>query len=113
MTPCTVQFTSLSESDLDNLSDSLFDECMTMIAKLEHNINLGKPLMNKNGRDLSDCYKIYFNNAKHRIVYRKKSQECYEILNVSEVSEPIAEIIAIGKRDAEHVYIEAAKRLSR
>jgi mRNA-degrading endonuclease RelE of RelBE toxin-antitoxin system len=110
--PCTVKFTRLADDDLDKLSDSLYDECMNMIDKLEKNIHLGKPLEDKNGKNLSDCYKIYFNNAKYRIVYRKLN-ECYQIVGISESPKAISEIIAIGKRDAEQVYIDATKRLGR
>ncbi len=109
---CTILYREEVANDLAALSDQVFDECMIMIKKLEKNIHLGQPLQNKNGKNLSGCYKIYFNNAKHRIVYRKISTG-YEIIGINKVTLPIAEIIAIGERNLEQVYETAFERLSK
>jgi mRNA interferase RelE/StbE len=54
--------------------------------------------------DLSDCFKIYINNRKHRIVYRP----------VPDADNPKAiELILIGARSDFEAYVEALKRLSR
>ena len=81
------------------------------VEKLENDINLGKRLHNKNGKDLSSCRKIYFANATYRIVYRKIEDLC-TILEIEEVPTPIAEVVAIGKREGQEVYEIAADRLA-
>lgn len=110
--PCKVNLKKEAAEDLLLLPDQVFNEYLIMEGKLKRNINLGQPLINKNGKDLSDCYKIYFNNAKYRIVYRKKNNAC-EVIGIEEVPEMIAEIIAVGKRDKEQVYQNAVNRLGR
>lgn len=109
-THCNIQYLEDVTDDLDKLSDEIFDECMLMIDKLKNNIHLGQSLQNKNGQDLSGCYKLYFNNAKYRIVY-KKIDTGYEIVGVTAVPKPVAEIIAIGKRNGQQVYKTATDRL--
>lgn len=108
--PCEIQYRKEVNSDLQDLTDELFDECMLMISKLKKNIHLGQPLEDKNGKNLSGCYKIYFNNAKHRIVYRKLDLRC-EIIVVGDVPKPVADVIAIGKRNVQQVYKDAFNRL--
>lgn len=108
--PCNVQYLKEVAFDLANLKDPQLSECMLMIKKLEHNIHLGKALEDKNGMDLDGCYKIYFDNAKYRIVY-KKIETGYEIVGVEKVPKPIAEIIAIGERNEQQVYKTADSRI--
>ena len=67
---------------------------------------------NKNGKDLRDCYKLYFHKAEYRIVYRKKNKKL-NIISVENTPTRVAEIIAIGARNKEQVYIDAANRLNR
>lgn len=109
---CQVTLIKEATNDLMLLPDEVFDEYLIMEEKLKKNIHLGQPLMNKNGKNLSDCYKIYFNNAKYRIVYRKKNNEC-EVVGIEKVPKMIAEIIAVGKRNQEQVYQDAVNRLGR
>jgi len=65
---------------------------------------LGKPLakLPMTG-DLSECRKIYFDQARHRIVYR---------LLPDEQNPVTADIIAVGPRAAAQVYADAVRRLS-
>lgn len=92
--------------DLESLPQPLREECIKLLKKLSYNVNLGIKLENKNGRDLSDCYKLYFNNAKHRIVYRKNN-------NSITIEGVYAEVIGIGERDSETIYKIIAERLGR
>lgn len=87
--------------DYESLDDSLLDEVEEYLSILEDNCFFGQSLQDKNGKDLSNCRKIYFNNYKHRIVYFIDSNGTVHISN----------IIAIGARADEEVYIVAHERL--
>ena len=60
---------------------------------------LGKPLGNKNGYNLSGCRKMYADGKKIRIVYKIIYNEI------------IVEVIAVGQRDEMEVYKKASQRL--
>lgn len=105
MTPIDICFTESSVEDMKSLEKDIFNNCIFTINKLGINPNLGKRLYNKNGRDLSKCYKLYFADAKYRIIYRKITN------NKSNISK--IEIVAVGERNLEKVYIDAAKRLAK
>ncbi|EJT6342420.1 hypothetical protein N2W42_003261 [Clostridium perfringens] len=109
-TTCEVLLIEAALDDLDLLPDEVFEEYLQMEAKLRNNIHLGQALENKNNKDLSNCFKLYFNNAKYRIVYRKKNNVC-QVLGVSATNTKVAEIISVGKRDKEEVYQNAYDRL--
>lgn len=87
--------------DYENLDDSLLYEVDLYLSEIENNRFFGQPLQDKNGRDLSNCRKVYFNNYKHRIVYFIDSDGIVHISN----------IVAIGARANEEVYIVAHERL--
>ena len=106
-----VKFTDDSRDDLYILPPQLQVECIEMLKKLSININLGKKLENKNGRDLSDCYKLYFDNARYRIVYRKIN-DTIEINGILSI-EKVAEVLGIGERNLEYIYSIIANRLGR
>lgn len=108
---CTIVFTDKSKEDFSMLPKDLIHDCLYQLEKLENDINLGKRLHNKNGKDLSSCRKIYFANATYRIVYREIEDLC-TILEIEEVPTPIAEVVAIGKREGQEVYEIAADRLA-
>lgn len=110
VTPCEISLIEAALDDLDLLPDEVFEEYLQMEEKLKNNIHLGQALENKNNKDLSNCFKLYFNNAKYRIVYLKKNNVC-EVLGVSAANSKIAEIISVGKRNKEEVYKNAADRL--
>jgi mRNA interferase RelE/StbE len=86
--------------DLNVLDLSVKKDVSKKIHSLSENLLLGKPLGNKIGLDLTGCYKLYAYKKRYRIVYRL----------IGEYIEVI-EIIAIGKRDKENVYITAANRI--
>ncbi len=61
----------------------------------------GKPLGNKHGMDLTGYYKVFFDEAKYRIVYTYNSKNEVEII----------EIVAVGKRNNFEVYRNAYNRI--
>ena len=75
-----------------------------MLKKLQRvGKRLGVPLENKNGKDLSDYYKLYFDEARHRIVYTEVSGQI-EVTAVGEILKETLEITGIGKRDRQYIY---------
>lgn len=107
---CIIEFTDASRDDLLNLPKDLMNDCLDTLNKLEDDIELGKVLHNQSGRNLSTCRKLYFANATYRIVYRE-CENTRTILEIRALEEPIAEIIAIGRREGMEVYEIAASRL--
>lgn len=98
------------KEDMKYIPREYLIELRKHINKLKNNPFLGKPLEDKNGKDLRGYYKIYFGEAKYRIVYKPTKNGC-EILSVSDASEEYTSlIIAIGKRENEEVYDKAFKR---
>jgi hypothetical protein len=76
MNRADVFFTELSKSDYDALPQALKEECAVLLKKLERvGKRLGIALENKNGKDLRGYYKLYFDNARHRIVYTEAEEE--------------------------------------
>jgi Txe/YoeB family toxin of Txe-Axe toxin-antitoxin module len=106
-----VLFTEDSRADYNALSTELKDECYQLLCKLEQvGKALGIELENKNGRDLRGYYKLYFNEAQHRIVYTV-SDEKIEITAVGEVLKESLEITGIGKRDKAFIYDVIQQRI--
>ena len=106
-----VIFTEDSKKDFKNLDVHLQKECLYELKKLGNNIYLGQLLENKNGMDLSGCRKIYFNNAKHRIVYKIVDNEI-EINSIVYTGE-VAEILGIGERDKQYIYKLIDERINK
>lgn len=79
-------------------NDKLKRECLDTLKSLRNGRIRGQRLENKNGRDLSDCFKLYFDEARYRIVYQ---------------IEPECLIIGVGPRDEEEIYRVVANRLGR
>ncbi|WIV12257.1 type II toxin-antitoxin system RelE/ParE family toxin [Proteiniborus sp. MB09-C3] len=106
---CKVYFTEAALQDLKRLPMKLQEKCLDMLDKLENNLHLGQALENKNGRDLTGYYKIYFDNARYRIVYKK----CEKKIEVEEIiiTAKIAEIWGIGPRHNENIYKMVAQRI--
>lgn len=94
-----------AKADLAALPIPLRVEAFTWMLKLPDAPKLGQPL-GEHGEtgDLSDCRKIYFNRARHRIIYR---------LAPTEENPARIEVIAVGARASLRVYLEAARRLGR
>lgn len=94
------------EKDLSALdSDELRREAAKMMLRLRRKPYLGRRLgFARHVGDLSDCRKVYFDEARHRIVYR---------LLPDESSPAWIEIVAVGRRTGLDVYRSAARRLGR
>lgn len=86
-------------------SNRLRLEAMKLMVALRTTPRLGKPLdYAPQTGDLSDCRKLYFDNARHRIVYR---------LLPNERKPTRVDVIAVGPREALEVYEAAIERLGR
>ena len=86
--------------DLDALSKAQETLVFKQFQKLKTSPELGKPLGNKAGYNLSGCKKMYVDKKKIRIVYRIIDNEI------------IVEVIVVGKREDMKVYAKANERLS-
>lgn len=109
MNKCKIILLKEASEDIINLPEFLQKECLNTLERLEKNIHLGIPLEDKNGRDLTGYFKLYFNNAKHRIIYKKTANDLEVAGIVSE--EKLAEVIGVGKRDKEYIYKIVATRI--
>lgn len=94
------------EEDMSALAtDALRREAAKMMLRLKREPFLGQPLRRHPVvGDLSDCRKVYFDSARHRIVYR---------LRPDEQAPTEIEIVAVGPRAALDVYTSAVRRLGR
>ena len=92
--------------DMQNLaSDDLRREALQYMVALRTKPKLGKKLDKHVATgDLSDCWKVFFDNANHRIVYR---------LLPDEKKPTLIDIIVVGPRHNMDVYKEAVRRLGR
>ena len=112
MKSITVSFTEESKADYDALPANLKEECGLLLRKLERaGKKLGIPLENKNGRDLRGYYKLYFDQARHRVVYTVIDEKI-EITAVGETLKESLEIVGIGKRDKEFIYNMIHQRIT-
>ena len=94
-----------ARTDLDALDKALVAEAFAFMAKLRDAPRLGKELAeHPEVGDLSQCRKIYFDEARHRIIYR---------LTPNEKAPTAVEIIAIGPRADLKVYWDAISRVGR
>lgn len=82
-------------------SKAEIDDFWVNINRLKEEGIYGKPLEDKNGRNLEDCFKIYFGDRKWRIVTAKHKSVI-----------DIVDIIAIGKRENLAVYETACQVLN-
>ena len=86
------------KSDIEDLDGNIKNRFKKTLKKIKRAPNLGKPLGNQRNIDLSNCLKMYFYKKKYRVVYEVLSEE--KII-----------IWAVGKREAEVVYVSAYKRI--
>jgi len=87
------------EEDLKALSKAQLILVAKQFKKLKNSPQLGDPLGNKNGYELSGCRKLYLDKKRVRIVYKIIDDQI------------VVEVIAIGKRDDMKVYQKAFVRL--
>ncbi len=85
--------------EIDKLDNSLKIPVLKQIKKLSRHPELGLPLGNKQGLDLSGYRKLYAENKRIRIVYKIFEEKI------------IVRIVAVGKREDMKVYKEAAVRI--
>ena len=106
-----IKFTELSKADYDSLSPDLKAECAALLRKLKQaGKKLGIPLESKNGKDLRGYYKLYFNQARHRVIYTVVDERI-EITAIGETFRETIEIVGIGKRDKEFIYEMVQQRI--
>lgn len=84
--------------DLKELSKVQIALVFKQFKKLQTSPELGRPLGNKSGYDLSGCRKMYVDRKRIRIVYTIQET----VITV--------EVIAVGKREDMAVYQKAAQR---
>lgn len=84
--------------DLKSLDKSVRDKVFKKLEQLKKNPNLGQPLGNKAGMDLTGFYKLYVDNRRVRIVYKPENTELCIF------------IIAIGQREDLEIYRTAWQR---
>jgi mRNA-degrading endonuclease RelE of RelBE toxin-antitoxin system len=107
-----INFTEDSKRDYEALSDELREICDVILRKLKSaGKKLGIPLGNKHGMDLRGYYKLYFDEARYRIVYTV-TDETVEITEIGRVLKEILEIVGIGERDKELIYKTIWQRVS-
>ena len=93
-----IKYHPLVEEDLKQLNNSIRIEVFKKLEKVKNSPQLGKPLGNKNGLNLTGLKKVYIAKKQVRIVY--------EIID----NILIVKIIAIGKREDMEVYKQAELR---
>ena len=93
-----IKYHPLIEEDLRQLNNSIRIEVFKKLEKVKNSPELGKPLGNKNGLNLTGLKKVYVAKKQVRIVY--------EIID----NILIVKIIAIGKREDMEVYKQAEQR---
>ena len=93
-----IRFVAGAIADLKALDPSLQKLAWKQTKKIADAPELGKPLGNKMGHDLSGFWTIRFYRRAYRIVY--------EILE----AEGVVKIWGIGKRESEEIYRAVARR---
>jgi mRNA interferase RelE/StbE len=93
-----LKYHPLIEEDLKQLNNSVRIEVFKKLEKVKKSPEIGKPLGNKNGLNLTGLKKVYVAKKQIRIVY--------EIVDKILV----IKVITIGKRENMEVYTEAQRR---
>ena len=88
-----------AEEEFRRLDKAIQQQAFAQFKKLLNSPELGKPLGDKAGFDLTGYRKLYFFQKKYRILY-ELDQKNKEVI-----------IYAIGKREDMKVYQELARRL--
>jgi len=112
MERASVFFTELSKADYDALAPTLREECAALLKKLQRaGKRLGMPLENKNDKDLTGYYKLYFDEARHRVVYTEIAGQI-EVAAIDGTLKETLEITGIGKRERQYIYELIQQRIS-
>ena len=93
-----IKYHPLVEKDLKQLNNSIRIEVFKKIKKIQTTPELGEPLGNKNGMNLTGLKKMYVAKKQIRIVY--------EIID----NIVVVKVLAIGKREDMEVYKQAQQR---
>ncbi len=88
------------EKDISELSKTQLELVFKQLKILSISPELGKPLGNKNGYNLSGYRKMYVDKKKIRIVYKIVEEKI------------IVEVVAVGKRDEMEVYRKTFERIN-
>ncbi len=94
-----VEFLPEAAREFEALDGSLKRIAAKQIEKISERPELGEPLGNRLGIDLSGYRKLYFGRKGYRIVYEIKRGRLVIL------------IIGIGRRDKAEIYKEVARRL--
>lgn len=78
-------------------------EAISLLDQLAAGEIKGQPLSLLHGIDLRGYNRLYFNNAKHRIIYREIESGTIEVI----------EVVCIGKRNNFEAYIDASNRIQK
>lgn len=94
----SLRWKSEAEQEFNSLDKAVQQQAFAQFKKLINSPELGQPLGNKAGFDLTGYRKLYFFQKKYRIVYTldRKNNEVI--------------IFAIGKREDLKVYRDLARR---
>ena len=95
----SLSFNPNINNDFLELSHNQKTLVIKQFKKISKSPELGEPLGNKNGYNLSGCRKMYADKKQIRIVYKIIDKTI------------VVEVIAVGKRDEMEVYAKASKRL--
>ncbi len=97
----SVEFLPEAAREFEALDGSLRKLAARQIDKLAEKPDLGEPLGNRMGIDLTGYRKTYFGKKAYRIVYEIQRNKLVVV------------IIGIGKRERAEIYREVARRLRR
>jgi mRNA interferase RelE/StbE len=86
------------EKDFKALTKEQLRRVFKQFKKLQTSPQLGQPLGNKAGYDLTGYRKLYVDNKKIRIVYSIEEERV------------VVEVVAVGKREDMKVYEDAERR---
>lgn len=96
-----IEFLPEAAREFEALDGALKKLAAKQIDKLAEKPDLGEPLGNRMGIDLTGYRKVYFGRKAYRIVYEIQRQKVVVL------------IIGIGKRERAEIYKEVAQRLQR
>jgi len=99
--PYKVELSEDAAADFRSLYGSLKKPVAVQLRKLEQSPQLGKPLGNKRGVDLTGYFKVYAVKKSIRIIYRIIEDRV------------VVDVVGIGKRADFEVYAEVVRRLTK